>query len=224
MKGQHIVATWEFKMHLGKGKRQVRLQEHGWGAGSNVVITADGMAVTIFEEKWDKTKAILVKWKERLVEEKVKVKQKGIRVRGWLFIYVMRTFPAMKLYLKGFHLTLHGWHPGREESGWRSATFEVRRDQEEWEGEEDQGSLWESKSGEPEWVTPVPRLQDDLGALMSLSESIMTLPRRLVRPNKVRAVRYVSGITLGWALAQLFQAPGLFCTGMEFGVPMTARS
>jgi hypothetical protein len=38
---------------------------------------------------------------------------------------VARTLPAMKPYLKGFHLTLHGWRPGRDEEGRKSASTAV---------------------------------------------------------------------------------------------------
>jgi hypothetical protein len=34
----------------------------------------------------------------------------------------------MKPYLKGFHLTLHGWQPGRDDSGWKITTNEVKQD------------------------------------------------------------------------------------------------
>jgi hypothetical protein len=93
-----------------------------------------------------------------------------------LLIYVTRTFPAMKPYLKGFHLTLHGWRPGRNDIGWRDASLKVGRGQDDWLGSEDQGPGLGSRSGEPEQVAPVPRLQDDLGALEMLTAS--TLFRR----------------------------------------------
>jgi hypothetical protein len=39
-------------------------------------------------------------------------------IRGFL-IYVARTYPAFTPYLKGIHLTLDSWRPGRRGDGWR---------------------------------------------------------------------------------------------------------
>jgi hypothetical protein len=33
-------------------------------------------------------------------------------------VYVTQTYPAMVLYLKGFHLTIETWRGGRDAKGW----------------------------------------------------------------------------------------------------------
>ena len=39
-------------------------------------------------------------------------------VRGFM-VYVGRTYPALVPYMKGLHLTLDGWRPGRDADGWK---------------------------------------------------------------------------------------------------------
>jgi hypothetical protein len=74
-------------------------------------------------------------------------------------IYVAHTYPSTKPYLKGFHLTLHGWRPGRDDSGWQEASLIVGRDHEDWqEVEEHQPGQSGCQSEAPKLVKPVPRL------------------------------------------------------------------
>jgi hypothetical protein len=167
-------------------KRRAPSQTPGAWAGSSVAIMKEGVAVTVSQEKWDKMKMMVNKWKAR-VDGKEDCNRKELESDVGFLIYVTRTYPAMKPYLKGFHLTLHGWRPGRGDSGWRDASLEVGRDREDWSNLEGQGSIFESRTGEPERVSPVPRLKDDLGALAMLTDSVIP-PLRLVRPNRVGTV------------------------------------
>jgi hypothetical protein len=105
-------------------KRRAPSQTPGAWAGSSVAITKEGVAVTVSQEKWDKMKTMVNKWKAR-VDGKEDCNRKELESDVGFLIYVTRTYPAMKPYLKGFHLTLHGWRPGRGDSGWRDASLEV---------------------------------------------------------------------------------------------------
>jgi hypothetical protein len=49
-------------------KRRAPSQTPGSWAGSNVVITPEGLAVMVSTEKWKKTQGIITKW-SRLIEE-----------------------------------------------------------------------------------------------------------------------------------------------------------
>lgn len=165
-----------------RNKRRAPSQSPGAWAGSSVVITQEeGVAVTVFQEKWTKANTMVDKWKAR-EEKKEDCNRKELELDVGFLIYVTRTFPAMKPYLKGFHLTLHGWRPGRSDTGWRDASLEVGRDCEDWLNSENQGSMFEIRSREPERVAPVPRFKDDLKALGMLTASAVP-PLRLVRPN-----------------------------------------
>jgi hypothetical protein len=82
------------------------------------------------------------------------------------------------------------------------------REREDWPGDKD------SEKGEeinidkhPSKVKAVPRLKDDLRALTLLTSS-ESPPLRLVRPCKVRSVRYGFGDASGSGFGSTFSAPG----------------
>ncbi len=58
-------------------------------------------------EKWAKMKAILEKWWKQLAgADGPKLSHKELLLDRGFLVYVTRTYPAMVLYLKGFHLTI----------------------------------------------------------------------------------------------------------------------
>ena len=48
--------------------------------------------------------------------------------RGFL-VYVTQVYPAMKPYLKGFHLSLESWRGGCDEEGWKIKREKTREAQ-----------------------------------------------------------------------------------------------
>jgi hypothetical protein len=113
----------------------------------------------------------------------------------------------MQPYLKGFHLTLHSWRPNRDEEGWKLASSTVERDRDDWPGEAEMGNGSVTEQSHPARVKAVPRLKDDLRALLTLTES-ENPPLRLVRPSMVRSVRYGFGDASGAGFGSTFSAPG----------------
>ena len=188
-------------------KRRAPSQTPGAWAGSNVVITPEGLAVTVSEEKWERTQGLVSKWARR-VEETKNVNAKEFESDLGFLIYVSRTFPSMKPYLKGFHLTLHGWRPNRDEEGWKIADRQVELAREEWPGEKVAVKDEVLEAGVPSRVKAVPRLKDDLGALGELTASL-TPPLRLVRPRSVCSVRYGFGDASGSGFGSTFSSPGV---------------
>jgi len=73
--------------------------------------------------------------------------------RGFL-IYVTRTYPSMVPYLKGIHLTLDGWRPGRDVEGWKQFAPV------DWK-------LHDMNEKAPEKICAVSRLENDIAALLS---------------------------------------------------------
>ena len=83
----------------------------------------------------------------------------------------------MKPYLRGIHMTLDSWRPGRDSEGWRTlkggpSLLELARALGEDGGEEGYLPLEGEQGAEspPERVLVVPRLKDDLKALLSFTE------------------------------------------------------
>ena len=88
-------------------------------AGS-VVHTKGGLYQLVSQKKWDKTKSLLGELREMIESSSDgMVDRKRLeQIRGFL-IYVSRTYPWMPPYLKGLHLTIDGWRPGRDAEGFK---------------------------------------------------------------------------------------------------------
>jgi hypothetical protein len=161
----------------------------------------------VSKEKWKKTQDLIAKWLEWVANDG-SVDYKEFESDLGYLIYVTRTFPCMQPYLKGFHLTLHGWRPGRGDDGWKLASWKMGREREDWPGDKDsKGESDNNTNQHPSKVKAVPRLKDDLRALTSLTSSEAP-PLRLVRPCKVRSVRYGFGDASGSGFGSTFSAPG----------------
>jgi hypothetical protein len=187
-------------------KRRSPSKTPGAWAGSNVIIQPEGIVVTVSKEKWKKTKGIIAKWAMQVAETGEVNYQEFESDLGFL-IYVTRTFPCMQPYLKGFHLTLHGWRPNRDEEGWKLASNKMGRERNDWPGETELDNGSAPETSHPARVKAVPRLKDDLLALKTLTEGEIP-PLRMVRPTTVRSVRYGFGDASGVGFGSTFSAPG----------------
>ena len=108
--------------------------------------------------------------------------------RGFL-VYVAGAYPAMKPYLKGFHLTLDMWRGGRDEEGWRIRGNLLVDTQSVLDANEGGGTPHGPLSG----MTPVaPRFKTDLEALICLTDS-PTPARRVVRRRDLVTALYGFG-------------------------------
>ena len=99
-------------------KRRPPEQEGGAWSGS-ITHTSNGkVTVLVSQEKWEKTQEIITYLADTLKEGGVFLHKTLESHRGFL-IYIMRTYPAMKPYLRGVHATLDSWRPGRDAEGWK---------------------------------------------------------------------------------------------------------
>jgi hypothetical protein len=90
-------------------------------------------------------------------------------------MYVSWSHPWMPPYLKGMHLTIDSWRPGRGEDGYKLKATDLRdqpfifwrRETEEWIDldQEDYEKVLGEKAQAPEFVWPVDRLRSDIEAL-----------------------------------------------------------
>ena len=89
------------------------------------------------------------------------------QIRGFL-IYVARTYRWMTPYLKGLHLTIDGWRPGRDADGYKAKDrrFQVWRwEQEEWIDLSPQDLEMVATGDRPTTVKAAPRLASDIAYL-----------------------------------------------------------
>lgn len=168
-------------------KRRDPRQDPGPWAGSVIKIAEDGsVLVTVSQERWNKTREIL-KWIQAEMEESDTIDFKQLeRSRGFL-IYIARTFPMLTPYLKGIHLSLDSWRPWRRQDGWKMTISEIRAALEE---KDEDLQITAVPGGKPPLrVKAVPRMRDDVRALLQLTSSA-TPPRRLIRPVKRATMAY----------------------------------
>jgi hypothetical protein len=116
-------------------------------------------------------------------------------------VHIVMTYPFLKPYLTGLHVTIDGWRRGRDEEGWK---LSARKQVEEASGDDD-----DSLEDIPELIKLAPRLTSDVEALMRLSNTPKA-PLYRVRWAVTKLVYYgfgdASGAAFGGTMA------------MEFGV------
>jgi hypothetical protein len=138
----------------------------------------DDIYLSVLEERWAKTKAILAEFAEMLDHVVPKFLHKQLLSHQGFLIYVTRTYPIMVLYLKGLHLTIKHWRDDRDAEGWPNEKLRRRRmDAEILETLEDHIGLTQATrdlfeavdpATPPTLVEPIPRLRGDMMCLQEL--------------------------------------------------------
>jgi hypothetical protein len=80
---------------------------------------------------------------------------------------VAQAYPSLVPYLKGIHLTLDSWRSGRNEDGWKRTRAEMEHLRRNGCPEEAMKALSDEAT---RLVMPVPRLEQDLKALLALTD------------------------------------------------------
>ena len=131
----------------------------------------------------------------RLVVKPLLPLHRLLQIRG-LLIYVVRRYKWLNPYIKGLHLTIDSWRPGRADNGFKLNERELKQAMAFWESnkeldfglcgrrseEEDHASATGDRKqpddGPPEAVQPVDRFRRDMTCLMDLTSPV-TPPRQL---------------------------------------------
>lgn len=171
-------------------KRRPPMKQPGAWAGSVIKISEKGIGVSVTEERWLKMRLIIEKWKTKLDTGELDLSRKELESDRGFLIYVGRTFVSIKPFLKGIHLTIDGWRPGRNDDGWKERTPQ-------WNAE--LGCMLPGADESPEapaLVRAVPRLHADLKVLSKMTEGFLP-PTRIIRPKKSVSVRFGFGDAAG---------------------------
>jgi hypothetical protein len=200
--GHDYETAWQASTRLAKGysflgiqdatrKRRTPTTQPGPWAGM-IVRTGGTVKKSVSQDHWDKTKGVLGQlragWEAWHHGGKGRsgVKRSDLERAAGFLVYVSRAYTSMRPYLKGLHLTLHGWRADRHD-GWRI------------ERVDGEGVTFAPDSDEPppEFVRPVSRFEHDLRTLKSLTESSEP-PELPVRPSATAVVYYGFG-DASWA-------------------------
>jgi len=190
-------------------KRRDSSQTAGAWAGSVVYTTSEDVVVLVTTEKWNKGKSQLSEM-SALVNNNLVSRKRLQEVRGFLN-YIANTYPIIKSYLMGFHLTIDGWRKDRNKEGWKNLQYEF---EECISLENDSAYVQEG----PEYVEVKPRLITDIRSLQTLMNR-ESPPLRRIRSSKVNNVFYgfgdASGSAFGSTLSngsKLFFEYGQWCS------------
>ena len=203
----HKFATTMCYLGIQVAARKVHPPSHlpGAWAGAVALVGPAGVGVTCLPEKWVKAQTIIQDTLEE-VKSGGLLNHKILEQRRGFLNHIQRVFPAMTPFLKGFHLTLDGWRPGRDEDMWK-----LRRPLEEL----DWNHLLLPSADPPEYVTPAPRLLDDLHALSVMFRGDYPTIRML-RPSRTGVAVYGIGDASGAGYGSAFTNTSdlWFCFGV----------
>lgn len=170
-------------------KRREPSREPGAWAGSIFKTENDRVTVKLSEEKWDKTKRIIEELREYKINDQ-EVSLKALSSHRGFLQYVVRTYPQLKPFMKGFHNSVDQWRQGRDKEGWKIPGWKINDDDEGDAELEVEFGIQETKP--PKTVKMTARLLDDLEAWHRLTRAD-TAPERLVMASKRGEIYYGFG-------------------------------
>jgi hypothetical protein len=106
-------------------KRKPPVRASGPWAGAVFTTTDTEVRQSVSQSKWDKAKSLiqeLVEMMDETVDGLLDFKRLK-QIRGFL-CHISMTYRIVTPYLKGLHLTLASYHPGRNEFGWKMGSKE----------------------------------------------------------------------------------------------------
>jgi hypothetical protein len=174
------------------------------GAWTGSVLQTEGgeVSVMVGKDKWIKAKGVIQEICDMLdVDPKALPRKRLEQIRGYL-VHIAQTYPMFSCYLIGLHMTIDCWRPNRDEEGWRytAAYIQALKDGGDWPDDYDH-------SKGPKFVKAVPRLDNDIKALESLTTGDDPIARR-VRGRKTGRVVYGFGDASGVAHGATVQLEG----------------
>ena len=90
------------------------------GAWAGLVLYTNNMEVyvTVSQDRWEKTQAVLNWMLDALSQDVDHIPYKTLESHRGFLVYVTCSYPATVPYLKGIHMTLDGWRENRDDEGW----------------------------------------------------------------------------------------------------------
>ena len=157
--------------HLGNQdaarKRRAVSQTPGAWAGGVAYTDQNTLRIFVSQEKWDRTKEFLLWVRDCMNQPEPLLERKRFQSGKGFLVHISLCYEFMQPYLKGFHLSENSWRPNRDEDGWKLPPDHA--------AEEDPSLLVPMENmppnvddDEPPMIIPVPRLQEDVEALLTL--------------------------------------------------------
>jgi hypothetical protein len=193
----HKFATLLSYLGIQVASRKTRPPSKRPGAWAGIVATSgkEGIAVSVTMDKWLKAQLLLRDLTTELHTQSRLHHKTLERTRGF-FNHLQRTYSSITPFLKGLHLTLDGWRPSRGPDLWPA-------DESDDEGD---SPTTVPLAAPPEFVTPAPRLADDLKVL-SLMFAADRPTVRYVRASRIVVALYGFADASGSGFGSSIQLP-----------------
>ncbi len=138
--------------------RKTRPPSKTLGARARIVawVPPEGIGVSTSQDKWDKAKQYLAEIQAE-VATGGSLGWKALESKRGFFVHLQHTDPVITPFLNGFHLTIDGWRPNRDDNLWPIMVSSKP---------ELEGAAMALAA--PPVARPAPRLQSDLDALAQL--------------------------------------------------------
>ena len=198
----HQIATRESYLGIQDAARKRRppTQMAGAWAGSIIRTNESEVGVVVSEERWNKTRSIISGWYKKLEKNSLaEFDTKTLMSERGFLIYISRTYKSMTTFLKGLHLTIDGWRSDRDEEGWKTATDHIRR--------KEPGDCKNLSHDYPKSVKAVPRLKNDVRALMEMTKAEKP-PVIVINTPKLYIAKYGFGDASGGGFGTTLEEDG----------------
>ena len=178
--------------HLGEqqaSRKRIKTSQRT-GAWIGAIFRSDDSNIGILtsQEKWDRAKGIIAKWKDTLLDKGCYLNRKELEKDRGFLVHLRMVYPSITPYLKGLHLTLEMWRPDRDSQGWKLPRNDWARLQAHLiEKGYDAEAVPSSYKDAPELVKRAPRLEKDIVALEALLKDDHP-PVRVVRSKALKAL------------------------------------
>jgi hypothetical protein len=178
----------------------------GAWAGAVIHTHMDQVCVKVTQSRWDKTRKMVRDIWQEFSDRQKEVPSEVLgedsagglnhkqleRQRGFL-VYVAQAYPSLVPYLMAIHLTLDSWRSGRNKDGWKRSRADMEHMRRHGDPEEAMKVISEEA---PSLVIPVLRLEQDLKALLALTDPLVP-PKQAVRSKHQLQVCYGFGDASG---------------------------
>ena len=100
-------------------RRKVTKRPGEWTGSILLTVDEVGLFATVSQQKWDRAKSIVNKWKERVLSSKCKANYKELESDVGFLVHLAMTYSNIKPFLKGLYSTLNEWRKDRDDQGWK---------------------------------------------------------------------------------------------------------
>ncbi len=84
-----------------------------------------GVVTLTSQDKWECLQLYCCHWLDTLESGKTMLEFKRLQSDQGFMVYVTQSYPLLKPYLKGFHLSLETWQGGRNPEGWKERECQI---------------------------------------------------------------------------------------------------